>query len=297
MRKKKYFVVSDVHSYLRPLRKALRDAGWNPKTKSHVLVVLGDIFDRGDDTVGVYEFIRSIPKDRRVLVRGNHEALLLDLLKKDCPDRYDYSNGTVKTLCHIAGCDEKYLDSATLAWDFLDGRVPNAADYDNCQDYVVQMFNSRFSEVKGKAERSDVIGWLRSDEWVDYFELKNYVMVHSFIPVREAPHKMSEITESGYFPTWRTDATEKEWHSARWGCPYRQYDAGLFDPEIANGKTLVCGHWHTFDFRNHYEHRMYDEYDIRYDPSVNAIYRHGNIIALDACTVLSNTVNVLRIEE
>ena len=294
MRKRKYFVTSDVHSYLKPLKRALSAAGWNQGTKSHVLVVLGDIFDRGDETIGVYHFIRSIPKDRRVLVKGNHEELFLDLLKKDVPDSYDYSNGTVKTMCQIAGVPDGYMNGTKLLWDFLDGAAP-VGEYDNAQDYVCQTLHSRFGEIKALVNDSGIPDWLRSDEWVDYFELGDYVMVHSFIPLREPKAKMSDYYSSKeYFPEWRTDATAKEWSDARWGCPYRQYDDGLFKEP---GKTLVCGHWHAFDFRSHYEGTTYNEYDIIYDKSIHDIYRHDGIMALDACTSMSDKVNVLKIEE
>ena len=294
MRKKKYFVTSDVHSYLKPLKRALREAGWNPKTKSHVLVVLGDIFDRGGDTLGVYNFIRSIPKERRVLVKGNHEELLLDLLKKDVPESYDYSNGTVKTLCQIANYPEKYMDDTTLMWDFYEGKVPNSSEYANCQDYVCKVMRERFAEIKSIVNDSGIPDWLRSDEWVNYFELSDYVMVHSFIPLRDAAlKKMSMPSNPEYFPEWRTEATPREWHEARWGCPYRQYDDGLFKEP---GKTLVCGHWHAFDFRRHYERAVYDDVDLIYDKSIHDVYRHENMIALDACTALSDKVNVLKIE-
>lgn len=292
--RKKYFVASDIHSYLKPLKKSLREAGWNQKTKSHVLVVLGDIFDRGDETLGVYHFIRSIPKGRRVLVKGNHEELFLDLLKKDAPASYDYSNGTVKTMCQIAGVPDDYMDGTKLLWDFLDGEV-TVGEYDNAQDYVCQTLRSRFAEIKALVNASGIPDWLRSDEWVDYFELGDYVMVHSFIPLREPKTKMSDYYSSKeYFPEWRTDSTAEEWSDARWGCPYRQYDDGLFKEP---GKTLVCGHWHAFDFRQHYEGGYYDDVDLVRDKSIHGIYRHDRIIALDACTVLSNRVNVLRVEE
>lgn len=77
-------------------------AGYDPTNKNHTLVVLGDIFDRGDETVAVYNFLKLIPPERLVLVKGNHDYLLDELLAKKLPDYHDYSNGTVKTCCHMA---------------------------------------------------------------------------------------------------------------------------------------------------------------------------------------------------
>lgn len=70
--------------------------------KEHTLVILGDIFDRGEETRNLYSFLKNIPEDRLVLVKGNHEYLLEELLEKDLPDSYDFSNGTVFTCCQIA---------------------------------------------------------------------------------------------------------------------------------------------------------------------------------------------------
>ena len=54
--------------------------------------------DRGSESLKLYEFIKSLPKERRVLIRGNHEYLFIDSLSKEIPDYYDHTNGTVRTL-------------------------------------------------------------------------------------------------------------------------------------------------------------------------------------------------------
>jgi len=73
------------------------------------IVVCGDIFDRGDETVKVYTYLKSIPKKRCILIKGNHESLYKELLNKTFPDKYDFSNGTVRAFCNIAGIDEEKL--------------------------------------------------------------------------------------------------------------------------------------------------------------------------------------------
>ena len=105
----KYFVVSDIHSFYSELKKALDIAGFNKRNKDHTLIVCGDIFDRGPETVELYKFLTSIPKKRCILIKGNHELLYEALLKKKLPESYDFSNHTVDTFCQIAGYDLEIL--------------------------------------------------------------------------------------------------------------------------------------------------------------------------------------------
>ena len=105
----KYFVVSDIHSFYSELKKALDIAGFNKNNKNHTLIVLGDCFDRGPETVELYKFLTSIPKKRCILIKGNHELLYEKLLEKKLPESYDFSNHTVDTFCQIAGYDLEIL--------------------------------------------------------------------------------------------------------------------------------------------------------------------------------------------
>ena len=105
----KYFVVSDIHSFYVELKRALDKAGFNKRNKDHTLIVCGDIFDRGPDTLSVYKFLTSIPKKRCILIKGNHELLYEKLLEKKLPESYDFSNHTVDTFCQIAGYDLEIL--------------------------------------------------------------------------------------------------------------------------------------------------------------------------------------------
>jgi serine/threonine protein phosphatase 1 len=99
----KYFIVSDLHSFYTPLKNALKRKKFDINNPNHILVVAGDLFDRGNETIKLYEFLKSIPEDRLILIRGNHEDLYEALLLKFRPQWNDVSNGTVKTFCHIAG--------------------------------------------------------------------------------------------------------------------------------------------------------------------------------------------------
>ena len=145
---KKYFVVSDVHSFYTPLMNELTNKGYDINNKEHILIICGDIFDRGKESLKMYEFIKSLPKDRRILIRGNHEYLFIDLLHKDLPDYYDHTNGTVNTLNDLT--DNKYANFFDLA-------------------------NDKFLK--------EIEKWILSDDWIDYYETNNYIFTHAFIPL------------------------------------------------------------------------------------------------------------------
>ena len=98
---KKYFITSDTHSFYNELIKELNNKEFELDNKNHVLILCGDLFDRGPDSLKIYEFIKSLPKDRRVLIRGNHEYLLRSLVKRKDFYDHDISNGTLVSLLQL----------------------------------------------------------------------------------------------------------------------------------------------------------------------------------------------------
>ena len=257
-----YFIVSDIHSDYRSLAYSLKRAGFNKRNKDHTLVVCGDIFDRFPETMKVYNFLTSIPKKRCILIKGNHEDLYFELLKKKFPEEVDFDNGVVDTFCHIAGYSPEIMTDKY--WRKLQEKYP------------YERMKEAWQEIKKEVAQSKVTEWLKSKQWQDYFEFDKYICVHGFIPLKDLDHMPPWFVEDRhyeYFPTWR-EATEKEWYDSRWGCPYSKYNAGCFDEEIKNGKVLVCGHWAVDDFWRYIGNR---------DPEIimTDIYSGEHIIGLD----------------
>lgn len=276
----KYFVVSDIHSFGKELRASLRKVGYSKSNPEHVLIVCGDIFDRGDATLDVYKYIYSIPRSRRVLIKGNHESLFKHLLKKSFPESHDYHNGTVKTFCQIANIPIEYLSySFWHKQEYKEGVGDSDLFADKPEHY--------WQVVVETVKKSPIYKWLCSSEWQNYYEIGNYIFVHSFIPVKDM-NSMPWYYDFGhdyvYDPDWRN---VQNWEEFLWGCPYSLFNKGLFDPEIKNNKILVCGHWHTSDFHEIYERDYSNNFNIYYGE---------HLIALDACTAYSGQVNVLVID-
>lgn len=101
--KKKYFIITDVHSFYDEMVKALSKAGFDRDNPEHILVHCGDLFDRGPKPKECLDYIMSIPKERRILIMGNHEERLLQILDGwRCPDESDYHNKTMDTIIKFA---------------------------------------------------------------------------------------------------------------------------------------------------------------------------------------------------
>ena len=152
----------------------------------------------------------------------------------------DYANGTVGTIIELG------TNLSRLDWTMDD------------------MTDLAFKRTRGFFDRM-----------VDFYETKNYVFVHGWIPSLKL------------YPDWRKAPTPA-WEKARWENGMKAARNHL-DPA---GKTIVVGHWHT-SFGHHIQSGAPEwgpEADFR-------IYRDKGIIAIDACTAYSGKVNVLVIED
>lgn len=276
---KTYFAVSDIHSFYDPLKEALDEAGYDPSNENHVLIVCGDVFDRGNQTLEVLDFLKSIPKKRRILIRGNHERLLRYCYLEGEYQSYDFSNGTVRTMCQLAGTDpdwrEKYYQEM-----IFDTKL----DDDQKSKLYLEEWERNYEKPFRSRKIKKVIDWMWSDEWRDFYEVGDYIFVHAWLPLKKVLDDYGDERMT-FDPDWR-QAGESEWDEASWACPWKMYQSGY----LPKGKTVVCGHWHTWDFHTHLGHDV-DGYRNR------DIYYSEHLIALDACTALEpNICNVLILE-
>ena len=241
---KKLFVVSDIHSYYTPLKKALDEKGFDPNNENHWLIVCGDAFDRGGESEEVLHFLMSL--ERKILVKGNHDILFEDLCKREAPYYHDYSNGTLKTVEDLGdmGMGYSFEKCCEVAWN------------------------------KTAAYR---------DLLVNYFETKNYIFVHSWIP-----HYSQDDGSVKYDPSWRA-ATNDRWEEAMWVNPF---DMHMLDLN-KTCKTIIFGHWHCSAGHKMLGHSK-DEFNGY--PIWEPCYATG-IIGIDRCTAHTGEVNVLVLED
>lgn len=140
----KYFVLSDIHGFFKEFMDALIKAGYDKNDKNHCLVILGDLLDRGREPLACLEFINSIPPERKILIRGNHEDLMDEMLTRGEYLSHDIHNGTFRTVVDL----------------FKSVEVPSIF----CQ---MQRYEP----------------WIKYKEsLVDYAEVGKYIFVHGWIP-------------------------------------------------------------------------------------------------------------------
>lgn len=222
----KFFVISDIHGFYDEMLEALDEAGFDANNGDHWLISCGDHFDRGDYPGKVMTYLENLPQ--KVLIRGNHENLLLDLCKRTYPLGRDIHNGTWRTVMRMG----------------LSPYIPDPVEYVSMRvtPFIKQMQN--------------------------YFETKNYIFVHGWIPRNK---------------NWR-QSSQRAWDEAMWVNPYEQN----FFPD----KTVVFGHWHCSAGWAMSEGRSEFGEDARFDP-----YFGEGYISIDACTAISGKCNVLVLED
>lgn len=96
----KIFAVSDVHGFTSILRRNLNEVGFELNNPNHLLVLCGDLFDRGTEAKDMLKFIHEI--DNKIMIKGNHEDLMQDMITREYPLSHDIHNGTYDTALQLA---------------------------------------------------------------------------------------------------------------------------------------------------------------------------------------------------
>lgn len=140
----KLFVFSDCHGFYTELMTALNKAGFESGNPEHLLVGGGDYLDRGREPQKIIDYLMSVPN--KVLVQGNHESLILNMMQRGYPHTNDLSNGTYQTVWDLAPGTNGFNVACVVA-------------YEKLQPLLNQMVN--------------------------YYETEHYVFVHSALPLGE----------------------------------------------------------------------------------------------------------------
>ena len=254
----KLFVCSDIHSAYTPWMKALSEAGFDENNENHKIVVCGDLFDRMDESLQVYDFVYDMMnKDKLIYILGNHESLMMECINRGYPERFDYSNGTFKSIVDLAPSAMNFYDACAVTYE-------------------------KIKPLLGKA--------------VNYFETKNkYIFTHGWIPLickDNLPYYYTRNRKFEFNPDWR-NAHYSEWEQARWLNGMDMARKGF----VESGKTIVCGHWHC-SYGHMLDSIKTDNWISEFDEdAIWSPYYSDGIIAIDRCTAHTGEVNVLILED
>ncbi|MBQ7226633.1 MAG: metallophosphoesterase [Clostridia bacterium] len=265
----KYYVISDIHGFYTPMINALTEKGFFEDKEPSKLIICGDLLDRGEEGKQVIDFVlEMMAQDRVILIRGNHEDLLEDLIDQLLyGDIYDLEmecshhnhNGTWRTALELTGFSHaNALARSKMMANFLKNSV---------------FYKKIMSQM------------------LDYYETNNYIFVHGYIPCYAAegdtvyrPYKRYYLNKE-----WRR-APLQEWRNARW---YNGMEFACKRGLRVENKTVVCGHWHTSYGHAWVDHRCSE---FGKDADFSPFY-HDGVIALDGCTKHSGVVNCIVLED
>lgn len=258
------FACSDIHSAYTSWMEALNAAGFDENNPKHKIVVCGDLFDRMDESLQVYDFVKNmLEKNKLIYIKGNHESLMEDCITRGYPARHDWSNGTAKSIIDLAPHAENFYDACAVVHEKMKPLL---------------------------------------DKAVNYFETKNrYIFCHGWIPVTckdDLPLYYKHNRKFEFNPDWR-HAHYSEWEQARWLNGMDMARKGFIEP----GKTIICGHWHCSygHYMQALKDAIVNETEITVeefgDTAIWDPYYDDGIIAIDKCVAYTNEINVLRLED
>lgn len=194
------FAVSDIHGHYTELKKALDNAGFDSSDPNHILICCGDCFDRGSENRMVLEYLNSL--ERKILIRGNHEDILENILECRQLDRVDIYNGADITVYEFFG------DASTDR----NGRI-NLSNHTNTLNDLKDFLGSMY----------------------DFFETDRNVFTHAWLPI------VRDDDKSALHPDFKY-AEKSQWHSARYYEWVHALDSGLTlkDKAVVCGHRAAC---------------------------------------------------------
>ena len=266
---KKLFFTSDIHGFYDEFMKCLRDTGFDEDNEEHLLVVLGDCFDRGPSSKELFLFLNDLEKKGKcVVTHGNHDLFLEEFLEGNYESGlFNYlHNGLNETIASFVGRTAPFE-----SWCLLDDACEmNKENFCRWVDIVRHEIMNKYPEL---------LLWLKSRP--RYFESEHYIGVHGAI---------DNFVEDWHYPN------HHRYNLHGWDA--LEFDNGnFFKTKLNDGtdKTVVIGHFATRLLRR--MHRSVCVNDKCVDENDVLIRDDGRVVALDATTVLTHKVNFYVVED
>ena len=256
---KTIFAISDIHGHYSEMISDLYESGYDKNDPNHLLVVCGDIFDRGRENLEVYEYLKGLTdKGKAIVIAGNHNKFLIEYLDGTNISPFNYmENGTNETLA-----DFLHETSPFETWCFFNEKTPTYGAFATWIEIARNMINEEYPEL---------LGWLKS--LPRYYETENYIFAHASLDLKS--------------PNWREPHCEK-WNLVDWDA--LDFDDGNFVLKNNNtGKSIVVGHFDTGHLRQMHKMGKYEDHSI--------LETADNKIFIDGCVPLTKKVNVLVLQK
>lgn len=140
MSKGRTLAIGDIHGGLRALQQVLERAAVRP---ADLVVFLGDYVDGWSEAPEVLEFLMELRKTQPcVLLRGNHDTMLLEWLKKGTEHPQWLRHGGIPTLKAYAKLD---ADTRKRHEDFLENDLVDSYEDESGRLFV----HAGFTHVRG----------------------------------------------------------------------------------------------------------------------------------------------------
>lgn len=255
----KLFFVSDIHSHYDKTIEALNNVGYDENNPNHLLIVVGDIFDRYTQTIEVYKWLFRLTKENKAIVlSGNHHKFLIDFLEGSVnPWNYMWNglNDTIADFLHRTIPFE--------SWCILER---------NCE--MTQEAYTKWARICRNdinKEYPELLPWLKS--MPRYFESKSIIATHGALDLK-VPDWHNPHCYRGSLLDW--DALDFD-------------DGSFIKCKNTTGKTIVLGHFDTGSLREMNGLGDSDDYSI--------LITDDNKVFIDGCVVLTKKVNVYVVED
>lgn len=266
----KYFVISDTHAHHTEAINALVKAGWDVENPNHMLIVVGDITDRGSEALAHILWLKDLTdKKRAIVLKGNHDQFILGFLKNMDQSFNWMHNGlntTIDDLDHRTDSFQMYCVST--------GKEMNVETFGEWQRITANHIKKEYP-------------WLK--EWFenlpDYYETKNYIFTHGIIDWRVDDWHKSQMQKYN---------CKQGWMSNHWASPEDYLKFTNY-----TGKTIVVGHLNASLMRYTLEFRGRGDYNYDTFYPENEIYYNEDlkVYFIDTMTVVTKRVNVLVIDD
>lgn len=174
---KRVLVISDIHGELNKFNELLGKTDYD--CKKDQLILLGDYVDRGPDSRGVLEKVMKLKEDGAIVLRGNHEDMLLNALHKD-PEvlrKWKINGG----LCTLQSYDSEIQDMKIPATDTFKEHVAFIQNLDYVYQFDHYIFVHGGLQPDTPVEETDphTLVWIRDEFHNGYRGEKTVVFGHT----------------------------------------------------------------------------------------------------------------------